>query len=549
MLANVFMKTNRDRAMAMVIGSFVIGILLLAGMAVYKDIDTSFYQELPDVFLSLMGIPEGADAAALAYGAIYSFMGAMTLAGLAISMGSASIAGEERDGTIGLLLGNPLSRTRVVGAKLSSLVVLTVIGVGVLWAFGLITPEILGVEVGALDQGAYMVHMLANTLFYGTLALAIGSWTGNGSAASGIAVATMVVGYLAIGIIPLIDGAAGWEKAFPWYYFDGSQPALNGIDWQHLGLLGGGSVLFAALAFVGVNRRDLRSKSTRTTMVDRLRDNPMTAKAIERLAGSARVSSLFMKTVSDHQGMLFVTAGIMFFMGLMMGPLYALIPEEAFEALGQFPDVLIAMIGGGDMSTPAGFFQAEIFSITAPIAIAVLTISMGSRALAGEEQDHTMGLLLASPISRSRIVTTKAAVMVLFAALLAAATFVSTWAGILIGGVDIDGSGLLAASALLWLLGLTFGALALLLSAATGRTSIASFVTSGVVLVWYFLWAFLSIGESTEPWAAVSPFHYYLGGDPLNNGIQWVDAGVLALVFAIGVVLASMAFERRDLRG
>jgi ABC-2 type transport system permease protein len=146
-------------------------------------------------------------------------------------------------------------------------------------------------------------------------------------------------------------------------------------------------------------------------------------------------------------------------------------------------------------------------------------------------------------------VATKAGVMVLFAGLLAAATFLSTWLGILIGGVEIDGGGVLAASALLWLLGLTFGAVALLLSAATGRTSIASFGTSGVALVWYFLWTFLSVNENTEAWAAVSPFHYYLGGDPLNNGMQWGDAGVLALVFAIGVLLSIWAFERRDLRG
>jgi ABC-2 type transport system permease protein len=549
MLANVFMKANRDRAIGMLIGSGVIGALLLWGMSIYRNIDTSFYEAMPAAFRSLMGIPEGADAASLSFGAIYGFMGAMTLAGLAISMGSASIAGEERDGTIGLLLGNPLSRSRVLAAKAESLLLLTVVGVAILWLAGMLAPSILGVEVGNLDMTAYMVHLFANTLFYGFLALAIGAWSGNGSLASGVAVALMVIGYLAVGVLPLIEGAAGWEKIFPWYYFDGGKPALNGIDWQHVGLLGGASVVFAGVGFAGVNRRDLRTKATKTTIVDRLRADPRTAKIIERLAGSARVSSLSMKTASDHQGLLITVGWIMAAMGLMMGPLFGLIPASAYEALSQFPDTLIAMIGGGDMSTPQGFFQAEIFSITAPVAVAVVTIAMGARALAGEEKNHTMGLLLANPISRSRIVVTKAGIMVVFSAAVGLVTFLSTWLGVLIGGVDIAVGGIAAASVLLALLGLAFGSVALLLSALTGRTSIASYGTTGVVLVWYFLWAFASIGDSSGVWARLSPFHYYLGGDPLNNGMQWGDAAVLAAAFVACVAVAVWAFNRRDLRG
>ena len=39
MYANVFTKTSRDRILAMVIGAGSIGLFLLLGMAVYKDVD------------------------------------------------------------------------------------------------------------------------------------------------------------------------------------------------------------------------------------------------------------------------------------------------------------------------------------------------------------------------------------------------------------------------------------------------------------------------------------------------------------------------------
>ena len=61
---------------------------------------------------------------ALAYGAIYTSYGALTLSSLALSMGSASIAGEEKKGTMGLLLGNPKSRTHVLVAKAANVCIM-----------------------------------------------------------------------------------------------------------------------------------------------------------------------------------------------------------------------------------------------------------------------------------------------------------------------------------------------------------------------------------------------------------------------------------------
>ncbi len=549
MLANVFMKTNRDRTLGMLLGSVSIGLMLLFAMAVYRDIDVSLYDSLPPVFLELFGVPEGADVASLAFGAIYSFMGALTLAGLAISMGSASIAGEERNGTIGILLGNPVSRSRVLAAKAASVVLLLFIGGLVMWAAGLWTPEVLGIEIADMRVGAMVFHMTVSALFYGFLALMVGAWTGNPQTASGVSVTIMMVGYLGTSILPFIEQLDGWERVFPWYYFNGSNPTLNGIDWEHMAILGGAALAFLAFGFVGVNRRDLRSKGTKRTLIDRLRDNPRTAAVAEKIAGSARVSGLAMKTVSDHQGMLIITGAIMFYVSILMGPLYALVPDETWAAFSSFPDVLVAMIGGTDMSTVEGFFQAEIFAITMPIAGAVLMISMGSRAIAGEERDHTMGLLLSSPMDRSKIVVTKAWVMVAFGFAFGLVTFLGTWLGVLMGGIDM-GIGVIAATSLLGsLLILGFGGFALLLSAATGETSISSWATTAWVAVAYFAFAFLGVNPDTEAWVQLSPYHYFLGGDPLVEGMQWGDALVLAATFVVPVLLAIPAFRRRDLKG
>ena len=259
MLANVFTKTTQDRWKGMAIGVVTLGALLFFGMAVYRDIDLAVYTNPPEVARTVMDIPADADVAGLAYGAIYGSCGAMTLAALAISMGSASIAGEERKGTIGLLLGNPKGRTAVLVSKAASMVLLTGLGSLFLWGAGIVAPEILDVSIAGMHLGAFMFHMFVMALFFGFMAMAIGAWSGNPGLASGISLGVMFVSFVGSGLFPIIDGYEYIAKVFPWYYFNESRPVNNGIDSGHLAVFIVGTAIFAVIALVGVNRRDLRS--------------------------------------------------------------------------------------------------------------------------------------------------------------------------------------------------------------------------------------------------------------------------------------------------
>ena len=166
MLATVFTKTFRDKWRAMAIAVVALVVMLLLAMSVYASFDFSLYDDLPEAFRSLMSIPDNADAGSLAVGVLYGLYGAFALAGLAISMGSSSIAGEERDGTIGLLLGNPKSRTNVLLSKIANMVLLVALGVFLLWIAGYVVAGILDVALGDMSLGAYSFHLFANVLFY-----------------------------------------------------------------------------------------------------------------------------------------------------------------------------------------------------------------------------------------------------------------------------------------------------------------------------------------------------------------------------------------------
>lgn len=546
----VFTRSLRDRGAQELLGAVVVGLMLLFGMAVYADIDVSFYYDMPPAMLELMGITEQVGGAAgIAYGAIYGFLGALTLAGIAVSIGAGSIAGEERDGTLGLLLGNPRSRGSVLASKLAALVVLTTLGAIVMLAVAAVAPDLLGVDVGTVDLVAMMVHLGANALLWGMLAACVGAWSGNRTAASGTAAGLMVASYLLASLLPLFDGGETWAQWSPWYWFSGHQPESNGIDGRWLALQVGVTVVLAGNAFVGLDRRDLRERQGRTTIVDRLRAHPMTMRIGDRIAGSSRVSSITAKSTADQRGLLVVVAAIVFWMGMVYGPLFNLLPEGFTDVVDQFPDTLMAMVGQADMATAAGWLQGETYSIVMPIAFLTVLVNVGSRALAGEEEQGTMDLLLANPVPRRRIVVAKTGVMIVYSLVLGVTAFAGVAIGVVVGGLDVAVANVAATTVLVTMLGLVFGAIALLVSAATGRTRWATMAATGVALVGYFAWSFLPLSDSLGSWANLSPFDWYLGSDPLNNGMPWGDAAVLLVTAGVLVTASIPLFDRRDLRG
>lgn len=549
MAANIFVKASRDRWRGWTISAGSLTLLLLFGMSVYRDIDLTIYNELPDAFRSLLGIGEDVDVGGLAIGYIFGSFGAVVVAAMALVMGSATIAGEERNGTMGILLANPKSRTHVLLSKAAALALLTGATVFVMWALIHPIAAMLDVEIGGLNVEALALHLYVNAVFYGMLALAIGAVTGNRDTATGATTGILVLSFFAVGLLPLVQGLEDLRKAFPWYYFDGSEPVYNGIAWGHLLVLLVASVVLLVVAVARFNRRDLKGQSVGTTLLDRVRGNPLLNRLIGRLAGSARVSSIWVKTASDYQTLLLVTSGAMFLvMGVMLGPMYASLPEETRIAFHNFPEELIALFGGGDLGTPEGWYTLETFGLMAPLSVILVTAVMAAGALAGEESRRTMGLLLSNPISRSRIVLEKALTMVLFGVVVGLATFAGVALGSVLGGLGMSIGNIAATSALQALVGLVFGALALALGAGLGRTPVAVFGASGAALAFHLLTSLTAINDGLAGIAWLSPFHYYLGSDPLNTGMDWGNALVLIAVSAVLFGLSLVLFQRRDIR-
>ena len=259
-------------------------------------------------------------------------------------------------------------------------------------------------------------------------------------------------------------------------------------------------------------------------------------------------ASVFTRSVRDHRRSLMVWALAVIAYTLMIAAFYPSLQDSmaSYQAIiDSMPAVVRDAFAGSDMSSPAGWLDYELFSIMAPVAFLVYAVAAGGRGIAGEEEQGTLDLLLAHPVSRGRVLLEKYAEMLAGVILLTLAQFASLVASSWIWGLRLGLVPLLEASALLGLVGLAFGSIAFLVGAASGHRGLASGVAGGLAGAMYLLNVLAPQSQSLERLQPLSLFHYY-GTAPLSSGLSGTGAAVLLLTSAACTAVAYVAFSRRD---
>lgn len=220
--------------------------------------------------------------------------------------------------------------------------------------------------------------------------------------------------------------------------------------------------------------------------------------------------------------------------------------EELFADLPPVAEVFVGDII--DITSPEGYLQSQLYAMVVPLLFMIYTIAQGSGAIAGEERTGTMDILLANPVRRWQVVVEKFGTMLVGGAVLAVAMWLSIMVGALIVDMQIGLLRLAEATIGALLLAYAFGAFALLLGSATGQRGLSIGVSAGVGVAVYLLNGFALIVDWLEPFRVLSLFYYYLGNDPLNNGLDPWHTLVLVLLTLILLAASMYAFQRRDVQ-
>ncbi len=263
-----------------------------------------------------------------------------------------------------------------------------------------------------------------------------------------------------------------------------------------------------------------------------------------------KINSVYRKTIFNHRkAIIFWGIGIVL-IGLFYSSIYPSVGanEQLSNAFDNASGAIQAFIVSGEFfSTPDGFIHAEFFSLTMPLIICILAITIGSGILAKEEESTTIELLLARPVSRTKLLIEKFAGMI---TVILALTF-CVWFGLFVGSLLVSKfaitlSLMAIAVANLGLLSLAFGSIALMMTAIHRSRGLAAAISGVFFLFSYIVGTFseqVSWLKNLEP---LSLFHYFDTIDILQHNAHFRNFFVLTAIIFVCVAVSLFAFNHRD---
>ncbi len=211
------------------------------------------------------------------------------------------------------------------------------------------------------------------------------------------------------------------------------------------------------------------------------------------------------------------------------------------------PPDLISALGYGRIGTPEGYLTSTVFGLLGPALMLVFGIGLGARTIAGEEEAGVLELAASAPVRRDVLLAGRIIAVHTQVALLALVTFTVTALLSRLVGMDVALSGIAAAAVGLNLLVIAFATVTLAAGAASGRRGVAVAVGAGTAVAAFIANALSDVIERGDILERISPFSWYLAGDPVAQGIDVVGYVLLgALTFVVWGV-AHVTFVRRDL--
>lgn len=247
--------------------------------------------------------------------------------------------------------------------------------------------------------------------------------------------------------------------------------------------------------------------------------------------------------------MIWWTAGIAALIGLNILS-YIAIKDHISElnaSLDGLTDSAGAFFGGNDFFSPVGYLSSQIYFILLPLLLIIMVLTLAS-SLMNDENDKTVELTLARPITRRRLVLTKAlAGLIIFATTCILTYFVAVIC-VKIAGLDISQANLLLTHLLTFAFSLSFGMISFALIALSRATRRLAGVMAIVASFGGYIISSLSGNVSwLEGPAKFAPYHYFDTTKLLNGDIDPGLIVYLAGVLIVTVLVTAIFYPRRDI--
>lgn len=218
------------------------------------------------------------------------------------------------------------------------------------------------------------------------------------------------------------------------------------------------------------------------------------------------------------------------------------------EAFDQLPPALLQAFGLQDFASPAGYLRGGLYEVLVPLMFAAAAVMFVNSATAADEDAGRVELFVAQPVTRRAFFVGRVLAVVAWLVVLVVVVLVSQLASDIPFELEIATDRIIATVVLCGLLGLFHAGLALAVAGLTARPGLVLGVGLGAALLGYLIAILFPLSEVLEPFGALSPWDWALGGDPLVDPTEpwrYLALTILAVVLAL---IGLVAFDRRDIR-
>lgn len=216
------------------------------------------------------------------------------------------------------------------------------------------------------------------------------------------------------------------------------------------------------------------------------------------------------------------------------------------QMLQAYPEPVLSAFGIQTMSTLGGFLAVELYAFAWVILLGLYFAYAAASLVAGDVERERMDMLLALPVSRSRVVFEKYLSLFVPIVVLNAVLAVVVYGGGHLIDDPIPAADVLAVHALSVPYLLVCAGIGLVASVVFDRESVAQRVGLGVVFALFLVESVLA-DTDFEVVGAIAPMRYYDPTAILVNGEYDLAGGAILLVAAVVLVVVSQQwFTRKD---
>lgn len=262
-LKNVFLKTLKDNKFSLLAWSVGIILYILMIMSFYQSLgNTADYTQLVSSFspeMLKMFMMEGGANSKVSFlnGELYSLMIPFFFLIFNVLFASGTIATEEKNGILDLVLSTQIPRWKLLLEKFGAMLVFNLI-LGLMSFLGIWIGTIaFNVSLDMWNFAAISLSLTGFGIFFGSLGICTSAIFGNKQLSLGITGGFGVLAYILHTMALLSTDYANIQKISPFYYYINSNPLINGLNVGDFSVLIISAIVFLIIGLLIFQRRDL----------------------------------------------------------------------------------------------------------------------------------------------------------------------------------------------------------------------------------------------------------------------------------------------------